>query len=439
MDLVKLSSATWVPEETLIEGYISLIWTERWQTPGEFELKSYDVEGMLARLPEGALVSHLETKEVMEVETHEINDEGEGADAIPVITIRGHSISSILHHRFINGGYQTKRTLRYPYTAASALAVLLVNAVDNTSGKDVTRGDTDPETELELNDYAWNLYDAIPNVAVTESVTNEGSTREWFVEPGLLGPQFHKIMVDSDLGLRIIRPVSPNNSGTVIGVQTTLATRGTVVRTHQTNISALRFDVYSGIDRSATVQFSQLQGHMEKPSYLKSNQDYKSNATLMSGVISGDVAITGTTTLSGLRRRVLPFDAGNPELPPEPERPQDPRKNATAAEKEEWKDDIDKWKTKHAKWKTKRAAIITKFRNEQILAAQREIRLHRRVNMFSGDVSALSPFKYKTHYDLGDKVTLVDEARRTAKMVVSEYVRTEDATGDRGFPGLVEP
>ena len=101
MDFVRLGAAysTSYHPDQLIEGYISLIWTERFQNPGEFQLKSYDIDRMKDLLPVDTLVSHLETKEVMRVETHLIEMEGEGEDATPVITITGRTAYAILEDR----------------------------------------------------------------------------------------------------------------------------------------------------------------------------------------------------------------------------------------------------------------------------------------------------------------------------------------------------
>lgn len=442
MDFVRLGPAysTNYVADMLVEGYNSLIWTERFFGPGEFELKSFDVDGLLAALPEDTLVSHLETREVMRVETIEINDVGEGADAQPEITIKGRSASAIFEDRWVESNYQKKRRMRKKYSATSAAGVLLWQAVDNGSGKDVTRGDTDPDTEAMQNDYPWTTLDRIPNVVITESVAAEGEVRWWQLEEGMLLPQLLKILDNQDLALRTLRPISGLNPGTVITVKTALSERGTIVRTYNSDIKGLRFDIYQGQDKTNTVQFSQLQGHLDKPHYLTSTRDSKSVVEMMSGEISiGDVYRTGEEGLTGWRRRTMGFDAGTPEIPDKPERPEDPRSNATRQEKEDWRKEIDTWRTRMGKWRNKRAAIIADFKEEQIKAARKELRNARRTNMFAGDISTLSPYQYKVHYDLGDKVKLVGDYGKTANMIVSEYVRTEDVNGDRGFPGLVEP
>lgn len=441
MDFVRLGeryTTSYIPDR-LIEGYNSLIWTERYQAHGEFELKSFDVDGLTALLPEDTLVSHLETREVMRVDTHEVNLVGEGQDATPEITIRGQSATNILEDRFVEAIYQRKRSMRRMYSAASAAAVLLVNAVDNTSGKDLTRGDTAASTP-ELNDYPWGTQDAIPNISVTESAANEGPVRWYQLQEGNLYPQLMNILLAGDLGLRLIRPISPT-PGVVLTVKSALAERGIVVRTSVSDVPGLQFNVYGGVDRSATVKLSQLQGHLDKPQYLSSSRGFKTTVEMKSGEIDvSDVYRNATEkAYTGFRRRVMEFDAGTPEIPSAPEGPEPLRRNATKSERDAFYVLLDKWIDDMAVWRNKRAAIINNFREAQSAAALVELKKARRINMFSGDVSINSPYIYKTHYDLGDIVMLHGDYNKTAKMQVAEYVRTEDINGDRGFPGLVEP
>lgn len=449
MDFVRLGAAyssAYIPDK-LIEGYNSLIWHERFQEPGEFELKTFDVERVSALLPEDTLVSHLETKEVMQVETRSIEMVGAGVDARPQLTIKGRSATIILNHRWVEAYYQEKRSMRQAYSATAAACVLMYNAVDNNSGKDVTRGDPDPEMGWadaddppppEHNDFPWTTLDDIPNVIVTEAVASEGAAKEFYLEQGPLLSQLTPILLDGGLGMRCLRPVLPNST-TVITVDTPLATRGTIRRTITPNVGALQFQVYAGLDRSSTVQLSMLQGHILEPQYLTSNQEWKTVVELMAGIELADVYRPGESGLSGWQRKTMGYDAGSPEIPPAPERPEPPGENATAAQILAYKKKVDKWKIKMGKWHTKRDAILTKFRTGSASRALTELNKQRKMNLFAGDISDLSPYKYKVHYDLGDAVMLFGDYGKTAKMIVNEYIRTEDATGDRGFPGLRAP
>lgn len=437
MDFVRLGgryTTSYLPDY-LIEGYSSLIWTERFEDPGEFEVRTVDVDRVSALLPEDTLVSHLDTQEVMIVETQEIE---ENANGHAELVVKGRSADSFLENRFVEATYQKKRKMRYPYSATSAAAVLIYNAICNNTGRDLSRGDSNAETP-ELNDYPYTTLDQIGNVIVTESVQAEGPVRNWLLEEGMLYPQLREILNMQNLGLRTMRP-SGGTGGNMVGIKAQLAERGVPVRTAVSNVQSLRFDIYQGVDRRNSVQFSRLQGHFDKAKYLQSNRDFRTVCEVKSEFDGADIYRNGTeAAYTGWRRRTMEYDGGAPEIPPEPEKPEELRKNATKKEKEDRAEEMDKWLTKHAKWKNKKNAIVAEFRAENSQKALGELRKARRTSMFSGDISALAPYQFKTHYNLGDIVTLFGDYGRVQPMIVSEHVRTEDRSGDRGFPGLVAP
>jgi hypothetical protein len=86
---------------------------------------------------------------------------------------------------------------------------------------------------------------------------------------------------------------------------------------------------------------------------------------------------------------------------------------------------------------TQGSQVLADFNAANIQKAKIELKKHNRAVLFDGTISPLSPYKYNSEYFLGDKVTLLAEYGYEAQMQVSEYVRTEDAEGDRGYPGLI--
>jgi hypothetical protein len=435
MDLVRLGPAysTSYQPDVLIEGYSSLIWTERFFDHGDFQLKTPNIEETMDLLPEDTLISHLDTDEVMIIENHEIDvDENENEE----LTITGRSLTSFLEHRFIEAPYRKKRKLRRSYSPTGAAAVLLYNSIDNASGKDVTR----------IEDTAWTTLDRIPNISITDSVVDDGDIRRWWVEEGSLWPQLLKIFQRSDMALRTIRPSSESSAQVMTVTANPLADRGITTRTYTTGITSLRFDLYDGIDRSDSqsdnpiVILSVIQGDLDKMKYLYSNQNYKTAVELMSSINIGDVYRNATEQgYSGLKRRTMTHDAGEPEVPDPPEKPQQLRKNATKEERDARADAMDKYLDDYAKWKNERDQIYAEFRDDHRDDALRVLRRARRVAQLAGDVSPYTPYQYKEHYNLGDTVSVYGKYKESQKMIVSEYIRTEDSEGDRGYPGLVLP
>lgn len=441
MDFVRLGPLgdTSYRPDVLIKNYSSLIWTERWVGHGEFELKTSDVADVRALLREGTFVSHLETRTVMQVETVEVAVVGDGMDAQPELTIRGREASVILENRHVQSTGKTKRKMRLPYTATEAAAVLLYNSVCNLSGVDVTRGDNKPSTPNIRNNYSWNTRDALPNVVVTESVASEGGSRHWFVEFTDTYSILQKILRKGNLGLRVLRPVTPT-AGVVITVETALATRGTVYREAQADISHLMFNLYSPTDRSQTVVFNDALGHLVSPQYLWSNRDEKTTAVLKADHVPPSVwVVPGMTHQTGWNRKMVVFDGGSPEIPDEPDEPERPKKNASAEEKDDYEDAMDEWVDAHRAWRTERAEIIADFQADANEEAINQLKKQKKTRLLSADISEASPYRYKTHYNLGDTVSLRGNYGFVEKVVVGEYIRTDDANGDRGFPGFTTP
>lgn len=448
MEVVRLGeryTSAYEPDE-LIEGYSSMIWTERFLTPGEFQLTTPRIDECLALLPEDTLISHLGTGEVMMVENHVIDTDDNGNE---VLVVTGRDLKTMLEHRHVESKYQKRRKMRKNYSAAAGLAVLLYNSFNNDSGKDVTRGDPNPwDDDHAKEDYSWNTVDQLPNVVITDSVPNPGSgvAKRWWLTEGELWAQFEVFMRKYDIGLRTIRP-SGGSSGEIITVKATpLADRGEIVRTAGTGITALRLDLYSGLDRSHSqstnprVSFSVTQGDLDRAQYLWSHKDYKTLVEVMSGAGVGDQSRNAAQkAYSGWQRRVGAIDGGAPDIPDEPKRPKDLRKNATQAEKSAWHDEIDAWRVKHGKWETRRDNILAEFKEDAQDDAKAYLKAHKAVKMLSGSVSPNTPYQYGVDYGLGDRVTIFGDYGMSEDMIVSEFVRTDDQDGDRGYPGLTLP
>jgi hypothetical protein len=442
--------------DIIIEKWSSLIWTERFDGSSEFTLTTYLVDETINALPLDSLVTLQDSDEVMIVESHTIDiDE---TKKLPTLKVTGRSMAMFpLENRFVEGPYQKKRDMGKSYTPVGALIVLLWNVVANASGTDVTRKEIvvkyneDPDNggasaALINTTYPWNTKDIIPNVCVTDSVLQSGSAQNWWVKEGMLGPQMTEIMTKNDIGLRMIRP-SDLSSGKVVDVGTSpFASIGNITRTQTSGITQLRFDFYDGVDRSINqddqipVTFNTRTGDVAKPQYLFSVKDFKTAVEIMSDPAGADVYRNATQQAwTGMQRRVTAFDGGTPKIPDEPERPDKPGANASAAEKAKYDRAMDRWKVNHDDWKARKATILQNFADDNQDKGDRLLKKSRKVSLFSGDASALAPFKYKQHYNLGDKVTIQGDYGLSQDMLVTEYVRTQDATGLSEYPGLTLP
>lgn len=80
----------------LIQEIDSVLWIERYREPGEFKITCPPSQRMLTDIPIGSFISHIDTREVMIVESHEINEPKNGR---AVLTISGRSILSFFENR----------------------------------------------------------------------------------------------------------------------------------------------------------------------------------------------------------------------------------------------------------------------------------------------------------------------------------------------------
>lgn len=391
MDVLRLNETTYMPEEGVITGYSSMIWTERYREPGDFKMVTPRVEETRDLLPEGTFITHRQTDDVMMVETHSIDEKG-------MLTVVGRSLDAFLENRYIEGAYKKKFKMAQKYSYAEAAVVLLWNTIVNETGFDVLRA----------ADWPNSLSDVLPNAVVTNSIPRRFDTlprRRWLTE-GPAYPQLDTFLLNGGLGIRIIRPES--NNGDIITVSHRAATRGVITRAKTNGIKKLRFDIYQGEERqkgsdNAVIFYGP---DIEKPEHLWSIKDYKTLAKVVSSVGKANVYQQKATDKEkkGWDLRILHVDAGEPG---------EPDNGETKAEtKAEFKEDLPDF-------------------------GAEALKAHRKTRLFNGAVSPLASQRYNEHYYLGDTVSLIGRYKIEAEMVVSEYVRIHDNQGDRGYPGLV--
>jgi len=391
MDLLRVDPNTYLPD-TLVEGYTSLIWTERMLEAGGFELSTPEIEKTASLLPEGSFVTLRDTKEVMVVESHTMTRSPEGTAELKLF---GSTYDTLLRGRVMVANEHGKDwPVLWPYKGSEFISMLAWTHLVNRSGEDPSRADT------MMDVYGW-----IPQVVVTDSSTIAGVTEDWTLAGGEVYQRLRDFLSLSDLGVRTIRP--SKTTGNVMSFDTSrTASRGTPIKTPTSNIAELRLDVYNGLDRTKNqssrpaVIFHYEAGHIDQPQYLISLKEYRNVAVISTSIGSFSIVPHTTPpedgTAAGLDRRVLFVDGGS-----------------KADEESE-----------------------TDFTNAAIQKGYIELAKHNRVVMFDGAISPLAPYAYNVDYFLGDRVTLMGEFGFEETMFISEYIRTEDINGERGYPGL---
>lgn len=390
MDVMKLDPTSYLPGP-LVDGYTSMIWTERFSDAGDFSMATPKIEETKALIPEGSLIGLRDSREVMLVETLNIETSDTG---VRELKIDGRTLETSMDNRSIMGTRDPWSAYKN-YKTSEFAAALMWNYLVNATNQDILRAGATKDA-----------HDAVPGFVITDSTSLVEAATEWSLKEGDAYSQLRDILNLGRLGVRGIRP--PGTTGNVMTFDTSGGgSRGDVSKVSTPDISGLRLDVYNGLDRTRfqtdrePVIFHYESGHINAPKYLFSIKDFKNLALVTSDLGVTEVwPETGTTPPStpptGLDRRVLFVDGG-----------------------------------------TQGDAPLDEFTASVIQKGMIELAKHNRISMFDGAISPVSPYIYGQHYFLGDDVTLLAQYGFEAEMTVAEYVRTEDQSGDWGYPTLV--
>ena len=116
MEVLRLNPTTYLPD-SLVEGYTSMIWTERYLENGEFEMKTPKVSETKALIPENSMLSLLDTQEVMFVETHSI---GRDSNGISELTVKGRTFETFLQKLYLQDNSKEAKLLFLEFYTAKA-------------------------------------------------------------------------------------------------------------------------------------------------------------------------------------------------------------------------------------------------------------------------------------------------------------------------------
>lgn len=406
MDLLEIDTTTWKPVDDPIKFYDSLIWSERYFEDGDFELKTRAVDYTRSRMPLESCVAILQSKEVMIVEEHTIDTDDQGFETL---TVKGRSLTSYTKYRTI--GY--KRIEQYPFaqllTNLGAGLALIWDSLVNPNNWDSIRGVSAPYKSSK---------DHIPGLVVTDSTEDfdsgtEGSARKRWVVPGQVDPLIRKFFSLRPYGIRMMRPFRVGDGYPVLEHEfweVSVTNAGVIQRTSRSTSDTLSIDVYRGADKSHTqsavtpVILDTEIDDLILPNYVQTVMNHNSMAHIVtdSGVLlaySPQNHPDDDQTpydMSGLRRRKLFVDAGQPE------------DGFTASE-----------------WNT-----------HSIDAAEETLAEMKRLFLIDGAVSPYSKRQYGTDYQLGDVVSVRSKYNPLARARVTEYIRVKNENGEESYPAL---
>jgi hypothetical protein len=379
--------------DSIVEGYTSMIWTERFYSAGEFELKTNVILPTMKQLPLGSLLGIAESNECMIVENHAVST---GDDGKTTLTITGRSFETFFENRVarpvdvsdwtvdsavsmpkpLNANADTSNNWEFDATGfnkSSLVAASIMNYWAQTQDADYS----DPK-------HGQGLGEAIPNFEADGSVAALYGTpvlpnRVMTIKPGNVYENVLALAALDNLGVLNYRPTTVETFG--------LSPQETKLRT----------TIEQGHDRLEVV-FSTLQGHFRSTSYFWSIKDWKNAAFAFSNTRVSRVYNTSGSTAAGLNRRIGFVDATD-------------LKSSTS---------------------TKETGQLTARGNAYLGQ-------HKKVVMFEGQVAPDIPYRFGKDYYIGDYIQVVGDYDFNERMQVTEYVRIEDESGEIAYPSLDLP
>jgi Siphovirus ReqiPepy6 Gp37-like protein len=345
----------------IIDNIKSIMWVERYRDPGEFQITAPLYSDLKNLLPAGTLISHVDTLEVMIVESHEIN---QTQDDDPEISITGRSFETYLENRVVGINQARTSNLFDPYELNAAYtwhqAATFINEHIST-------------TE--------NADDALVNVVAIEVVSGTGVSKKRIIDRGNVHERLLEILDVDNLGIKTVR-------------RNTFGVSGSPDET--------RFVIHKGVDRSDSVIFSWPSGDIESLSYLFSDKKRKNAALVQSKWLN--VIVDNAST--NYDRRFMEVDATK----------MDEKFEAVPT-----------------------GADLIRIMDRMITRGEQSLRRQHYVNISSANVSNVTQYKYRKHYNVGDLVMVDGSFNQMAKMRVSEYAEIEDENGESGSPTLSLP
>lgn len=223
----------------VINGYTSFRWTERYRGAGEFEIEAPLSRGLIQFLPLGTFISHLDTKDVMIVEDHQIKED---RDKDPTVKITGRSLVTAFEQRIVGSSkaYNDPPTfVEYILPAAASLGVQIKKLIDDhvtaagLSGS-VPAGDLNEELPY------LAIFNTVPALAVVERVVKRQTLFKAVVD----------LLDVYDFGLKVER----QDTGVV------------------------NMTIHPGTDKTTAVTFAWIVGELDTAEYLWSNRKRKNTA-----------------------------------------------------------------------------------------------------------------------------------------------------------------
>lgn len=359
----------------VVDEYISFIWTERWDSIGDFELVALEKPSNRRRFVVDTKLIISESKRVMIIESVENTVDVEKGS---ILRIKGRCLNMILEKRVLVrlDTLDPTRILPTWHTIGwDPLELLSLYFFAICYTNDISDGDNIPFLQA-----SGSLY------PVENIVPDWGTTFEWFTPPMDLYQALRKICTAYDIGFRLYK---------------------------DPNASKLYFEGTMGCDRTSRqtdfmpVIFSADMANLIDTTELLDNSKYFNAVQVV--YFYKDLSENDTTLNAFVEAPELAFSEGG----------------------------FDQ-KTKFLSvTQIPEDMTLAEVPAYLIKLGEEELGRSKAVNVYDGEVAKNSMYVYERDYNLGDIVEVRGNDGGTAYMRVVEQIFKSDSAGDASYPSLI--
>lgn len=358
----------------VVDQYISFLWTERWNSMGDFQINTFATPNNKRRFVAGTMLSIPQSKRVMIIESVEEKDDIENGN---VLTVKGRCLNSLLEKRvaakyttgLINPSWDTTT-----YTPKQLLELYFF-AICYSGG--ISSGDIIPYLQPQ----------GTPSLYPTENITDPWTTPfQWSTKPTDLYKALSDICSAYDVGFRLYK--SPTDSK--LYFESMMGCDRTTLQSIY-NPVIFSYDMVNLIDTTNLIDMSKYYNAVLVVYFYKDTGGV--DTTISQWAESSDLALSErgfdqkTKFLSVTQ---LPEGMALVDVP----------------------------------------AYLTQLGQEELLRSQA-------VNVYDGEIAKTSTFVYERDYNLGDIVEVRGNDGGTAFMRVVEQIFSSDQSGDSVYPSLL--
>jgi hypothetical protein len=389
MDMYTMSD-TFLAQD-VVDEFVSAIWTERYSKAGDCQLVVPATSEMIEKLQEGTYLGLRGTKEVMELKTQSI-EKG-------LLTVVGDSLVKFLDERpawFRNPAGSPpidNRIMDRVVTGkpGQLIADVVEDMVINTTAFPGTPGSSLYDANLQ-----WDLEE-LPGLELG-AVDVSGADEEIIFTVGPLYSSIAQVAEKYGVGISLYLEEAKVETGFV-----------------------LKFKTYRGVDRTTgsgneLVRLLPALDSLSDIKELHSIANYKNVAYVF---YQGKISVHYEDPLNipeGFARRVLVTDAvGEPvgrKLPP---------------------GQFGYWNAWSGSWSNYTVPDIPAFLEQN---AKDALANHNYIRAIDGQTSPENDYKFGVNYFLGDIIELQGITGNIAEARITEYVRSQDKTGEREYPTI---